>query len=136
MKGIIGKKIGMTSVFTPDGKQTPCTIIEAGPCTVTQVKTQATDGYNATQIAFGEKKEKHSNDVKHNNEVKRNHRQTYIIKTVSIQHPMGHHNNAPHTSSPAQLSLTQSSYGKVFGHTDTSVVKSSCPGMSTGMNPW
>ncbi len=61
MKGIIGKKIGMTSVFTPDGKQTPSTIIEAGPCTVTQVKTQATDGYNATQIAFGEKKEKHSN---------------------------------------------------------------------------
>lgn len=61
MKGIIGKKIGMTSVFTPDGKQTPCTIIEAGPCTVTQVKTQSTDGYNATQIAFGERKEKHSN---------------------------------------------------------------------------
>ena len=61
MKGIIGKKIGMTSVFTADGKQTPCTIIEAGPCTVTQVKTQSTDGYNATQIAFGEKKEKHSN---------------------------------------------------------------------------
>jgi large subunit ribosomal protein L3 len=63
MKGIIGKKIGMTSVFTPDGKQTPCTIIEAGPCTVTQVKTQATDGYNATQIAFGDKKEKHSNSA-------------------------------------------------------------------------
>lgn len=61
MKGIIGKKIGMTSVFTPDGKQTPCTIIEAGPCTVTQVKTQTTDGYNATQIAFGDRKEKHSN---------------------------------------------------------------------------
>ncbi len=63
MKGIIGKKIGMTSVFTADGKQTPCTIIEAGPCTVTQVKTQSTDGYNATQIAFGEKKEKHSNQA-------------------------------------------------------------------------
>jgi large subunit ribosomal protein L3 len=63
MKGIIGKKIGMTSVFTPDGKQTPCTIIEAGPCTVTQVKTQTTDGYNATQIAFGDKKEKHSNSA-------------------------------------------------------------------------
>jgi large subunit ribosomal protein L3 len=63
MKGIIGKKIGMTSVFTPDGKQTPCTIIEAGPCTVTQVKTQPTDGYNATQIAFGDKKEKHSNSA-------------------------------------------------------------------------
>ena len=66
MKGIIGKKIGMTSVFTPDGKQTPCTIIEAGPCTVTQVKTQATDGYNATQIAFGERKEKHSNAALNN----------------------------------------------------------------------
>ena len=63
MKGIIGKKIGMTSVFTPDGKQTSCTIIEAGPCTVTQVKTQTTDGYNATQIAFGDKKEKHSNSA-------------------------------------------------------------------------
>jgi large subunit ribosomal protein L3 len=63
MKGIIGKKIGMTSVFTPDGKQTPCTIIEAGPCTVTQVKTQTTDGYNATQIAFGDRKEKHSNSA-------------------------------------------------------------------------
>jgi large subunit ribosomal protein L3 len=63
MKGIIGKKIGMTSVFTPDGKQTSCTIIEAGPCTVTQVKTQTTDGYNATQIAFGDRKEKHSNSA-------------------------------------------------------------------------
>ena len=63
MKGIIGKKIGMTSVFTSDGKQTPCTIIEAGPCTVTQVKTQTTDGYNATQIAFGDRKEKHSNSA-------------------------------------------------------------------------
>ena len=63
MKGIIGKKIGMTSVFSPDGKQTPCTIIEAGPCVVTQVKTSATDGYDAIQLAFGEKKEKHSNSA-------------------------------------------------------------------------
>ena len=56
MKGIIGKKIGMTSIFSPDGKQTPCTIIEAGPCVVTQVKTEETDGYTALQIAFGDKK--------------------------------------------------------------------------------
>ncbi len=48
----------MTSIFSPDGKQTPCTIIEAGPCVVTQVKTTASDGYNALQLAFGEKKEK------------------------------------------------------------------------------
>ena len=58
MKGIIGKKIGMTSIFDPNGKQTACTIIEAGPCVVTQVKTQETDGYSALQVAFGDKKEK------------------------------------------------------------------------------
>ena len=58
MKGIIGKKIGMTSVFDSTGKQTACTIIEAGPCVVTQVKTQASDGYNALQVSFGDKKEK------------------------------------------------------------------------------
>jgi large subunit ribosomal protein L3 len=52
MKGIIGKKIGMTSVFEPNGKQTACTIIEAGPCVVTQKKTVDTDGYDALQIAF------------------------------------------------------------------------------------
>jgi large subunit ribosomal protein L3 len=60
MKGIIGKKIGMTSIFEPNGKQTACTIIEAGPCVVTQKKTVETDGYNALQIAFGEKKEKNT----------------------------------------------------------------------------
>ena len=60
MKGIIGKKLGMTSVFSPDGKQTACTIIEAGPCVVTQVKTKETDGYNALQLAFGDKKEKNT----------------------------------------------------------------------------
>lgn len=72
MQGIIGKKIGMTSVFTPDGKQTACTIIEAGPCTVTQVKTQDIDGYNALQIAFGERKEKHSNLALNNHFAKAN----------------------------------------------------------------
>lgn len=60
MKGIIGKKIGMTSIFAADGKQTACTIIEAQPNVVTQVKTQDTDGYNALQLAVGDKKEKHS----------------------------------------------------------------------------
>ena len=60
MKSIIGKKIGMTSIFDATGKQTAVTIIEAGPCVVTQKKTVEIDGYNALQIAFGDKKEKHS----------------------------------------------------------------------------
>jgi len=58
MAGIIGKKIGMTSVFSVEGKNIPCTVIEAGPCVVTQVKTEETDGYEALQLAYGEKKEK------------------------------------------------------------------------------
>ncbi len=57
MKGIIGKKLGMTSIYDPEGKQTACTIIEAGPCIVTQVKTLETDGYDALQLSFGDKKE-------------------------------------------------------------------------------
>ena len=58
MAGIIGKKIGMTSVFSVEGKNIPCTVIEAGPCVVTQVKTEETDGYNALQLAYDDKKEK------------------------------------------------------------------------------
>ncbi|MDE7427387.1 MAG: 50S ribosomal protein L3 [Muribaculaceae bacterium] len=61
MPGLIGKKIGMTSVFSADGKNIPCTVIEVGPCEVTQVKTVETDGYNALQLGFGEQKEKHLN---------------------------------------------------------------------------
>ena len=72
MKGIIGKKIGMTSVFDPSGKQTACTIIEAGPCVVTQVKTKDTDGYDAIQLAFGDKKEKHTVKAEKNHFAKAN----------------------------------------------------------------
>jgi large subunit ribosomal protein L3 len=60
MAGIIGKKIGMTSVFSVEGKNVPCTVIEAGPCVITQVKTEETDGYEALQLAFGDKKEKNA----------------------------------------------------------------------------
>ncbi|MCM1028113.1 MAG: 50S ribosomal protein L3 [Pseudoflavonifractor sp.] len=60
MPGLIGKKIGMTSVFSADGKNVPCTVIEVGPCVVTQIKTAATDGYDALQLGFVEKKEKHT----------------------------------------------------------------------------
>ena len=60
MPGLIGKKIGMTSVFDKDGKNIPCTVIQAGPCTVTQVKSDETDGYASVQLAFDEKKEKNT----------------------------------------------------------------------------
>nr|CDL66181.1 unnamed protein product [uncultured bacterium] len=58
MPGLIGKKIGMTSVFSADGKNIPCTVIEVGPCVVTQVKTVEKDGYKAYQLGFEEAKEK------------------------------------------------------------------------------
>lgn len=58
MAGLIGKKIGMTSIFSTEGKNIPCTVIEAGPCVVTQVKTIETDGYEALQLGFVDKKEK------------------------------------------------------------------------------
>lgn len=66
MKGIIGKKIGMTSIFDPSGKQIACTIVEAGPCVVSQVKTVESDGYAATQLAFGDKKEKNTTKAEKN----------------------------------------------------------------------
>lgn len=60
MPGLIGKKIGMTSVFGADGKNIPCTVIEAGPCVVTQIRTVETDGYSAVQLAYDETTEKHT----------------------------------------------------------------------------
>lgn len=58
MSGIIGKKIGMTSIYSADGRNVACTLVEAGPCVVTQVKSVATDGYNAVQLGYGERKDK------------------------------------------------------------------------------
>jgi large subunit ribosomal protein L3 len=57
MKGMLGKKLGMTAMFTPDGKYVPVTVLEIGPCVVTQIKTVSTDGYDALQIGIGTKKE-------------------------------------------------------------------------------
>ena len=60
MPGLLGKKIGMTSVFSAEGKNLPCTVIEVGPCVVTQVKTLEKDGYEAVQLGFQDQKEKHT----------------------------------------------------------------------------
>ncbi|MDL5050249.1 50S ribosomal protein L3 [Oscillatoria amoena NRMC-F 0135] len=63
MPGIIGRKVGMTSIYGPQGENIACTVIEAGPCVVTQVKNVETDGYRAVQLAFGEKKEKNTTNA-------------------------------------------------------------------------
>ena len=60
MLGIIGKKIGMTTLYNGEGHSIPCTAIEGGPCVVTQIKTLATDGYQAVQLGYADKKEKHT----------------------------------------------------------------------------
>ena len=61
MSGLIGKKVGMNSIFDENGKNIPCTVIEAGPCIVTQVRTEEVDGYNALQLGFDDKAEKRAN---------------------------------------------------------------------------
>lgn len=63
MSGLIGKKIGMTSIFTEEGKNVPVTVLEVGPCVVTQIRTVETDGYEAVQLAYGEKKEKNTTNA-------------------------------------------------------------------------
>lgn len=60
MSGIIGKKVGMTTIFNAEGQAVPCTLIEAGPCVVTQVRTEEKDGYTAIQLGYGDKKEKNT----------------------------------------------------------------------------
>ena len=82
MKSIIGKKVGMTSIFDSTGRQTAVTIIEAGPCVVTQKKTVETDGYNALQIAFGDKKEKHSLKAEINHFAKANTAPKKVVREI------------------------------------------------------
>lgn len=82
MKGIIGKKIGMTSVFNENGKQIACTIIEAGPCVVTQKKTTETDGYDALQIAYGSRKEKNTPKALQNHFAKANTDPKAVVKEI------------------------------------------------------
>lgn len=82
MKGIIGKKIGMTSIFEPNGKQIACTIIEAGPCVVTQKKTVDTDGYDSLQISFGEAKEKNTPKSLINHFAKANTTPKRVVKEI------------------------------------------------------
>lgn len=80
MQGIIGRKVGMTSIFGTDGKQTAVTIVEAGPCVVTQVKTTDVDGYSAVQVSYGDKKEKNSTKAEINHFAKANTSAKRVVK--------------------------------------------------------
>jgi large subunit ribosomal protein L3 len=118
MKGIIGKKIGMTSIFNPaDGKQTACTIIEAGPCVITQVKTQETDGYTALQLAFGDKKEKHTIAAEKNHFAKANTSAKKFVKEFrdfSIEKNLGDTVTCEIFTEGEQVEVVGTSKGKGF----------------------
>lgn len=117
MKGIIGRKIGMTSVFEANGKQTACTIIEAGPCVVTQKKTVETDGYNALQIAFGERKEKNTPQALVQHFAKANTTPKSVVKELrdsSISKEVGEEITCDIFAEGEKISVIGTSKGKGF----------------------
>jgi large subunit ribosomal protein L3 len=117
MKGIIGKKIGMTSIFSPDGKQTSCTIIEAGPCVVTQVKTKDNDGYSALQLGFGDKTEKHSISAEKNHFAKSNTAPKKFVKEFrdfSIEKNLGESITVDIFAEGEKVNVVGTSKGKGF----------------------
>jgi large subunit ribosomal protein L3 len=117
MKGIIGKKIGMTSVFEANGKQTACTIIEAGPCVVTQKKTIESDGYNALQIAYGDKKEKNTPKAMVQHFAKANTTPKAIVKELrdtSIEAEVGSSITCDIFAEGEKVSVIGTSKGKGF----------------------
>jgi len=85
--GLIGKKLGMTGLFTSEGKYTPVTAIQVGPCVVTQIKTVATDGYNALQIGFGEKKKTRVNKALEGHLKKSSETRFAFLREVSVNDP-------------------------------------------------
>lgn len=117
MKGIIGKKIGMTSVFEPNGRQVACTIIEAGPCVVTQKKTVDTDGYDALQIAYGEAKEKNTPRSLQNHFAKANTSPKAVVKEIrncSIDKNVGEELTCEIFAEGEKVSVIGTSKGKGF----------------------
>jgi large subunit ribosomal protein L3 len=84
--GLIGRKIGMTGVFSPDGRMIPVTVIELGPCVVTQVKTEATDGYNALQLGFGQQKPERMNRPRRGH-LEKSGAKSRILREVATETP-------------------------------------------------
>lgn len=86
-KGLIGKKLGMTGIFAPDGRYVPVTVIQAGPCVVTQIKTVESDGYNALQLGFGEKKESRTTKPLKGHFKKSGGQNFAFLKEVAVDNP-------------------------------------------------
>ncbi len=86
-KGLIGKKLGMTSIFTADGQYIPVTVIQAGPCVVTQIKTEANDGYNALQLGFSEKRVSRTNKPDQGHFKKSGGQCYYFVREVAVDDP-------------------------------------------------
>ena len=117
MSGLIGKKIGMTSIYSAAGKNIPCTIIEAGPCVVTQVKTIPTDGYSAVQLAFDEKKEKHTTAAMKGHFAKANSnpmRKLVEFRNFEVEHALGSTINVELFTEGEFVSVIGTSKGKGF----------------------
>jgi large subunit ribosomal protein L3 len=117
MSGLIGKKIGMTSIYSAAGKNIPCTIIEAGPCVVTQVKTISSDGYSAVQLAFDEKKEKHTTAAMKGHFAKANSspmRKLVEFRNFEVEHALGSTINVELFEEGEFVSVIGTSKGKGF----------------------
>ena len=117
MSGLIGKKIGMTSIYSAAGKNIPCTIIEAGPCVVTQVNTISTDGYSAVQLAFDEKKEKHTTAAMKGHFAKANSnpmRKLVEFRNFEVEHALGSTINVELFEEGEFVSVIGTSKGKGF----------------------
>ena len=117
MSGLIGKKIGMTSIFDENGKNLPCTVIQAGPCVVTQVRTQDLDGYDALQLGFDEKSAKKSNKAAQGHFKKANtsiKRKLVEFKGFESEHKLGDTIGVDLFSEGEFVDITGTSKGKGF----------------------
>ena len=117
MSGLIGKKIGMTSIFDENGKNLPCTVIQAGPCVVTQVRTQDSDGYDALQLGFDEKSAKNSNKAAEGHFKKANtstKRKLIEFKGFESEHKLGDTIGVDLFAEGEFVDITGTSKGKGF----------------------
>ncbi|TCL66460.1 LSU ribosomal protein L3P [Hydrogenispora ethanolica] len=117
-KGILGKKIGMTQIFTPEGRAIPVTVIEAGPCFVVQKKTSANDGYDAIQLGFGDKKERLTNKPMLGHFAKANVKPAKILREFKVDasenYDLGQEIKADIFSEGEYVDVTGTSKGKGF----------------------